>query len=77
MGWPVYVLEPVLQDWKKLPKFMSRSSIDKYLGYHPLVSNLHTGNIIPQFHLVFDDYFETLHAGKDQETPVWSELVTF
>ena len=75
---PVYVLEPILQYENKLPKCMPRSRRSKYLRAYPLhastvvlVSNLQTGNIRTQFHLVFDDYFETLHAGQDQEPPVW------
>ena len=31
-----------------------------------LVRNLQNGNINPQFHLVFDDYFETMHTIEDQ-----------
>ena len=36
-----------------------------------------TGNISPKFNLVFDDYYDTVHAEKDQEPPIWSELITF
>ena len=42
-----------------------------------LVRNPQTINIIPKFHLVFDDYFYTVHTVEDREPPVWSELVTF
>ena len=42
-----------------------------------LVSNLQTGNIIPQFHLVFDQYFETVNPEEYLKTPFWSELITF
>ena len=42
-----------------------------------LVKKLQTGNIRPQLNLMFDDYFETVHAGEDQEPSVWSELTTF
>ena len=42
-----------------------------------LARNLKTGNISPQFNLVFDDYFETVNALEDQEPRVWSELITF
>ena len=66
-------------DGNKFPKLMKRSRRTQYLVDSPLyantvglVSNLQTGNIIPQFHLVFDDYFETVHAGEGQEPPVWS-----
>ena len=81
---PEYVLELRIQDGNKLPKWMKRSSRDQYFGTFPmhaitvgLVRNLQTVNIIPQFNLVFDDYFETLHAGEYQEPPVWSEFITF
>ena len=42
-----------------------------------LVRNVHTDNITPKFHLVFDKYFETIYIGEDKESPVWSELITF
>ena len=78
-GCPEYVLLPRLKDGNKLPKWMTRSRRDQYLGASPLnartvvlVRNLKTGKIRPQFHLVFDDYFETVHTGEDQEPPVWS-----
>ncbi|KAL7474465.1 hypothetical protein ACHAW6_000438 [Cyclotella cf. meneghiniana] len=33
-----------------------------------LVRNLHTGYISPQYHMVFDDKFETIfHTGKSTE----------
>ena len=83
-GCPEYVLEPRLQDGNKLPKWMPSYRRDKYLVAYPLYSstvglvrNLQTGNISPQFHLVFDDYFENFRVGEDQEPPVWSELITF
>ena len=68
-----YVLETRLKYGKKFTKWISRSRRSQYLGASPLhaialdpVSNLQTGNTSPQFHLVFDDYFETLHAGEAQ-----------
>ena len=74
--YPAYFLEKILQDGKKLPTWMPSYRRTQYLGYSPinartvgLVSNLYTGNIIPQFHLFFDDYFDTVHEGKDQEPP--------
>ena len=42
-----------------------------------LVRNLQSGNISPKFHLVFDEYFETVYTVEDQEPPVWSEFITF
>ena len=78
-GYPEYVLEPILQDGNKLLEWIPSSRKHQYLGSSSLYSgtvglfrNPHTGNISPQFHLVFDDYFETLHVGDNQEPPVWS-----
>jgi hypothetical protein len=42
-----------------------------------LVRNLQTGSITPQFHLVFDDFFETVISEGEQEPDVWPELVMF
>jgi hypothetical protein len=42
-----------------------------------LVRNLQTGSITPQFHLVFDDFFETVFSEGEQEPNVWPELVVF
>ena len=58
-GAPCYVLDPKLQDGHKIPKFNSRSRRGLYLGMSPrhastvpLVLNLQTGHISPQFHVV-------------------------
>ena len=40
-----------------------------------LVRNLRTGNLSPQFHLVYDDYFETVHSDEANMPEVWPELV--
>ena len=73
-----------MQDGKIFPKCMTSSGRAQYLGASPLyastvvlVRNLKTGKNIPQFHLVFDEYFDTLHVVEDKEPPVWSELITF
>ena len=70
---PAYFLEPRLKNGNKLPRWMPRSRRAQYLGASPmyvstvsLVRNLQTGNIRPQFNLVFDEYFETVHAREDQ-----------
>jgi hypothetical protein len=31
----------------------------------------------PQFHLVFDDYFERVFSDEGQEQAIWAELITF
>jgi hypothetical protein len=83
-GSPAYVLEPKLQDGQKIPKWQPRSRQSIYLGKSPLhastvglVLNMRTGNISPQFHLVHDDYFETVHSSDSDEPEVWKEMVRF
>lgn len=74
-GCPVYVLDPTLQNGKKLPKWNRRARMGQFLGYSrqhsstvALVRNLHTGYVSPQYHVVFDDKFETVfHNGKTSE----------
>ena len=67
-GCPVYVLEPELTvAGESIPKWNKRSRLGQFLGNSTshsttvgLVRNLTTGKISPQFHLVFDDLFETV-----------------
>jgi len=66
-GCPVFVLDPKLQNDQKLPKWNRRARMGQFLGFldeHSSlvanVRNLSTGYISPQFHLVFDDLFETV-----------------
>jgi hypothetical protein len=81
-GCPVYVLDPLLQDAKKLPKWNRRSRRAVYLGYSRqhsknvhMVLNLETGNISPQNHLVFDDTFSTVYSDGAFDADVWNSLV--
>ena len=83
-GCPVYVLDPRLQNGQKIPKWEPRARRGRYLGASPLhastvglILNPRTGNISPQFHAVYDDYFETVHSSEDEEPQSWPELVTF
>jgi hypothetical protein len=66
-GCPVYVLDPMLQDGKKLPKWRLRAR----RGFYVCVSqrhstnirrvlNLQTGHISDQFHCVYGDHFATV-----------------
>lgn len=74
-GCPVYVLEAKLQDGKKLPKWNRRARMGQFLGFSrqhsstvAMVRNLHTGYVSPQYHVVFDDKFETVfHDGKSDD----------
>ena len=66
-GCPVYVLEPKLQDGKKIPKWDPRARLGIFVGFSalhsslvPLVLNVRTGKISPQYHVIFDDKFETV-----------------
>jgi hypothetical protein len=83
-GCPVYILEPKLCDGHKIPKWEPRSRRGQFMGISPnhascvhLVRNLQTGSITPQYHLVFDDFFETIFSEGEQEPDVWPELVVF
>jgi hypothetical protein len=66
-GCPVYVLDPMLQDGKKLPKWRPRARRGFYVGVSQRhstnigrVLNLQTGHISDQFHCVYDDHFATV-----------------
>jgi hypothetical protein len=82
-GCPVYVLDPTLQAGKKLPKWQPRSRRGLFVGLSdshssdvPLILNLSTGSISPQFHVVFDDSFSTVMSiGTEDKVPTfWEEL---
>jgi hypothetical protein len=83
-GCPVYVLAPKLKDGKKIPKWEPRSRRGQYVGVSPmhastvgLVRILQTGSITPQFHVIYDDFFETVHSKEEEEPKEWSELLQF
>jgi hypothetical protein len=40
-----------------------------------LLRNIQTGSITPQFHVVFDELFSTVHSLEDDD-PIWIELFT-
>jgi len=76
-GCPIYVLEKCLQDGSHLPsKWQHKSWLRVYVGH----SSLHSGNVIlvynpltrhttPQFHVVFDDHFQTVHPSSTTQMP--------
>jgi hypothetical protein len=82
-GCPVYVLRPQLQDGGKLPKWEPRSRQGQYIGASPplhastvgLIRNLQTNHISPQFHVVYDDLFETVHSGEEIQPASWPDLI--
>ena len=68
-GCPAYVLEPKLQNGQKLPKWNRRSQLGQFLGYSDvhssLVANIRhltTGYVSPQYHVVYDDLFQTVFS---------------
>lgn len=83
-GCPAYVLDPKLQDGKKLPKWKPRSRVGVYVGTSPnhastvgRILSLNSGAISPQYHVVFDEHFATVPANEellqfDQE--IWDIL---
>ena len=82
-GAPAYVLDSAMQDGKKLPRWTPRSRRAVHLGTSkkhasnvPLVLNLDTLAISPQYHVVFDDWFSTVEAGPDLAPPEWEDLFT-
>ena len=65
----VFVLDPKLQDGKKIPKWNRCSRLGQVMGFSDehssLVANvrhLTTGFVSPQYHVVFDDLFETVFS---------------
>jgi hypothetical protein len=64
---PVFILDPFLQDGKKIPKWNRCVRLAKFVGFSPehstLVTNvrhLQTNHVSPQFHLIDDNNFETI-----------------
>ena len=80
-GCPAYVLDPTLQDGKKLPKWKPRSRQGKFLGYSKhhassvgLILNLQTKRISPQFHVLYDGLFTTVRGIDDIKDPILDDV---
>jgi hypothetical protein len=76
LGLSGYVLDPKLQAGQKIPRWQPRSRQGIFVGssnFHssevPLVLNLQTGSITPQFHVVFDNYFLTVLSISPTKDP--------
>jgi len=70
-GCPAYVLDARLQDGKKIPKWQPRGRTGIFLGFSDqhsstvgLILNPQTGHISPQFHIVYDERFETVTSDR-------------
>ena len=80
-GCPVYVLDPRLQDGHKLPRWNSRACQGTFVGITDihassvgLIRNPTTNRLSPQFHCIYDDYFETVTFNDRMPPPNWEEL---
>jgi hypothetical protein len=76
-GCPAIVLEPQLQNDKKLPKWNRRAWAGQFLGYldkHSslvaIVHHLLTGYVSPQFHVIVDDLFDALVCNGDNDAVI-------
>ncbi|CAJ1938610.1 unnamed protein product [Cylindrotheca closterium] len=65
-GCPVYVLQAALQAQRSHNKWSDRSRVGIFLCHSPehatsvpLVLNIQSGNVSPQFHCIYDDEFAT------------------
>jgi hypothetical protein len=81
-GCPAYVLNPRLTDGKKIPKWQPRSRRGMYVDRSSLhaslvglILNLQSSNISPQYHVVYDDFYETVHLDEASEPECWGDLI--
>jgi len=86
LGNPAYELNPRLREGGHVPKWESRSKKGQFVGYSPLhasnigmIRNLNTSYVSPQFHVMYNDFFETVHndEGSPPSAKVWERLYTF
>lgn len=73
-GCPAYVLDPTLQDGKKLPRWSPKSKLGQFLGRSRehadsagRIRNLRTNAISAQFHVVYDNFFTTIYSDVDHD----------
>ena len=88
-GCPAYVLDNKLQGNQSLPKWQQRARLGIYLGPSPnhsrsigLILNPRTGHGSPQFHVKYDNFFETVRKSNkdnhwDAPKPLWLSLAQF
>ena len=80
-GCPAYVLDPTLQDGKKIPKWYPKRRRGKYVGKSTnhassvrLIRNLSTGYISPQYHVIYDNEFQTVMGGFEDNEEVATHI---
>jgi hypothetical protein len=83
-GVPVYVLDDAMQRGIKISKWATRARVGIYLGKLPrharsvgLVLNPRTGNLSPQYHIKYDDLFETVKGIIDESFDIWKSKCGF
>ena len=87
-GCPAYVLDPTLQDGKKLPRWEPRAKLGQFVGRSSLhagsvalVKNVSTGKVSSQFHVVFDSHFTTMSVNQLPDLTSlpeeWTKLFVF
>ena len=80
-----YVLDNCLQQWFKIPKWQACTRLGIYLGPSPhharlvgLILNNHTGHASPQFHVKYDDHFQTTPISSNiTPSPTWIQTTGF
>ena len=80
----MYVLNNSLQAGQKINKWIKRARIGVYVGRSPsharsvlLVLNAQTGLVSPQFHLAYDDLFETVSSPSNSYENRWKVATHF
>ena len=68
------MLDPKLQDGKRLPRWNCQSCLGQFLSFSDdhsslvaNVRNLTMGYIYPQYHVLFDDLFQTVCGSGENE----------
>ena len=81
-GCPVHVLDPRLQDGNKIPRFNPRARLGIYMGISPLhassvgvILNPTTNWLSPQFHCIYDDFFQTVSYTEQNPPPNWEQII--
>ena len=81
-GSPLYILDPRLQNGKKIQKWEKRSTTGAFMGFSSnhsstvnLALNKTTASITPQFHVVHDEIFTTIHNFSSEiSNDLWENL---
>ena len=83
-GCRIYTLNYHLQNGQKVPKWELCAPRGIFLGISkrhssnvPQVLHLSTGAIPPQYHVVFDDYFQTVSSTEVDVSQSWKNLFTY